>query len=152
MESAMRTHEPARMSALLDQGNRPLSELQARNRRRWRVRRSALRAASPVCPVHGSGKPCRKVLHGPPDSSQDHTLPLASRVSGKYPLESCARVVRYDHHQMRGRDRTSNCTCQRSGFQYLPTQLRPHFQSRAVDCARQVDHRVSGVGSSRQGQ
>ncbi len=50
-------------------------------------------------------------------------LPLASRVSGMYPLESCARVARYDHHQLRGRERTSSCTCQRSGFQYLPTQF-----------------------------
>ena len=50
-------------------------------------------------------------------------LPLASRVSGMYPLESCARVARYDHHQFRGRERTSSCTCQRSGFQYLPTQF-----------------------------
>src|SRR5205814_5629897 len=50
-------------------------------------------------------------------------LPLASRVSGTYPLESRERLVRYDHHQSRGRDGTSSDSCQRSGFQYLQTQL-----------------------------
>ena len=32
-------------------------------------------------------------------------------------------LTRYDHHQVRGRERTSSCTWKPSGFQYLPTQF-----------------------------
>ena len=49
-------------------------------------------------------------------------MPLARKLSGRYPCESRERSRKEDHHQFLGSARRSSCSCHRSAFQYLPIQ------------------------------